>query len=242
MPAELSAHELVGQLRTVGRRPAKRLVERILAYGAAARAPLLDLATDIQALYTNEPACWGPIHALRLLGEQPDPAIIAPLLGVLPVHLRYERDHAPELWAGEVLDVLSLCGPAAIPTLWQLADDEAQSQRTRGAAIQTMILIAATSASASADLRADLEAGARARLEQTQDRAIAAFLISLLANLGAAAAYQEIMAAYRAGRVDTTIFAAADARQMLFGQNRPEYELPQSFWERYEMHGPFANA
>jgi hypothetical protein len=232
------ANELVQQLRRAGMRPSERLVGRILACGAAAREPLLQLATDTQTLYAAEPACWGPIHALRLLGELPDIAIIPPLLSTLPIEVRHEDDQAPEIWAGEVLDILASCGAEAVPLLWEWADDTAHSERSRASAAHTLSYIAARFD----ETYSPIVTEARTRLEharQQQDRQATTFLVHLLAGLGVQDAYQAVMAAYREGQVDTKMLPASTARQLLLSQGTRDALVWLSLWERYDEYGPF---
>jgi hypothetical protein len=238
MSEATSAHELVQQLRRAGMRPSERLVGRILAHGAAAREPLLQLATDTQTLYAPEPACWGPIHGLRLLGELPDIAIIPPLLNALPIEIHNDQDQAPEIWASEVLDILTTCDAEAIPVLWDWADDETHSGRSRASAVHTLNYIAYHIE----ETYGPIVEEARARLEharQQQDRQVTTFLVYLLASLGVQSAYQEVMAAYREGQVDTTVLSASAARQLLLTQTALDALPRLSFWDRYNEYGPF---
>jgi hypothetical protein len=231
------ANELVQQLKRAGTRPPERLVGRILAHGAVAREPLLQLATDTQTLHAPEPACWGPIHALRLLGELPDMAMIAPLLDTLPIEIRDEQDQASEIWAGEVLDVIASCGPEAIPVLWNWADDETHSERSRASAVHTLSYIAGRFD----ETYNPIVEEARTRLEharQQQDRNAVTFLVYMIAGLGVQTAYHEVMAAYREGQVDTTVLPASAARQLLLNQGAQDAFTRLSFWERYDEYGP----
>jgi hypothetical protein len=85
----------------------------------------------------------------------------------------------------------------------------------------------------------DIVSTTRARLAQEQNPAMAAFLVIILALLGVDEAYQEVMTAYRARRIDVTIMSAADARKMLLEKAKPDDDIrPQSFWHRYELYGP----
>lgn len=238
MPAEKTVQELVGQLKQAGLRPSERLVERILSHGVDAREPLIALATETALLYEAEPLCWGPIHALRLLGEVPDAAMIEPLLRMTPVTIRDEDDQAPELWADDVLEIIARCGAVAIPHLWAWAADETHSYRSRGAALHAMAHVVYSAPEA----RDDVVQEARARLSQTEDMDMTTFLVYLLASLGIADAYQDVMAAYKAQRVDTQMIRASAARQLLLGKVNEEDFAQHTFWQLYDEYGPVAPA
>jgi hypothetical protein len=240
MTADVSVTSLVRQLNRVGLRPDERLTHQILDRGAAARNALLALATDIPALHAEMPACLGPLHALRLLGELPDPAIIEPLLACLPVPvIDSETDIPASLYASEVLQIIGRVGAVAVPALWALADDEAQAEPVRGAAINALVYVATYAP----DVRDAVIAQARDRLarEDLADIVIAGTVI-LLAELGDAPSYKAVMAAYRAGRADQRLMPAAVARQQLLGGGAQSRTcVNHSLWERYDSHGPTFN-
>lgn len=142
MTIETPVHNLIQQLRRIGRRPPEPLVERILKHGAAARAPLLDLATDVQLLEEEEPVCWSPLHALRLLGELPDTIIIKPLIRKLPITTYDEENDASGLWATEVLLIIGHCGAPAYPLLWNWVNTREHNQSSRGAALHALSHVA----------------------------------------------------------------------------------------------------
>lgn len=234
MALETSIHDLVQQLRRAGPRPSERLIERILAYGPSARGGLLTLATEKQTLHEPEPVCWGPVHALRLLMEMPDVTMIPPLLATIPVEVQAEGD-AGEYWASEVLDVIASCGPESIPLLWAYGDDTNYTERARGAAVHALVFVVYGAPEA----REIVTTEARTRLTTCTDPLMGAFLVNVLAQLGVAAAYAEVMAGYHAGRVNAEIIPAATARQLLLAA-KPAVPPRYTFWERYEFYGPFA--
>jgi hypothetical protein len=228
--------ELVRQLQHAGMRPPRHVVQRLLSRGDEAREPLIELATSTHKLYEPEPVCWGPLHALRLLGEIPHESMLAPLLSALPVEIRDEHDQATELWAAEVLDIASECGPDAIPLLWEWVSDDMHSQYSRGAALHTLVYIAYRWVTYYDPIAEE----ARARLRQQPDTTETTFLAFLLANLTIADAYNDIMAAYREKRIDATILPPSRARQMLLSGVEPaDYTSRFEFWERYDLDGPF---
>jgi hypothetical protein len=207
-----------------------------LSHGDDAREPLIELATSTHKLHEPEPGCWGPLHALRLLGEIPDISMLPPLLGALPVEIRDEHDQATELWAAEVLDIASECGPDAIPLLWEWVSDQSHGTYSRGSALHTLVYIAYRWI----DYCDPIVEEARARLRQQPDMTETTFLAFLLANLTVADAYNEVMTAYREKRIDTEILPAARARQMILSGVEPaDYTTRFEFWERYEFDGPF---
>jgi hypothetical protein len=227
--------DLVRQLRRAGLRPSEHLVQSILEYGDTARESLLELATDTLALQEDEPICWGPVHALRLLGEIPDESIIRPLLSRLPLHIAGQDDYPSQTWASEVLQIVGRCGAVAAPTLWSFADDTMQLLASRGAALHGLVYVATIAPG----LREDIITEARNRLAQETNPEMAAYLVLLLGELGVSAAYAEVMAAYREGRIDREIVPPADARQLLLGAGNPNLGcVEHPFWERYDLHGP----
>lgn len=245
---ETQIDSLVRQLYSAGLRPSDRLVNQILAAGAAARPALLGLATRTELLHEDEPECWAPLHALRLLGEQPDPTIIPALMAPLPIPVYFDEDEYGEviqdpaaagpdqLWSSDVLQIVGRCGAAGLPALAAWADDPAHNQRSRGAALHAMAFVATFDPPTRDAIVADL----RVRLAQSDDPQISASIVTALAELGAQEAYSEVMAAYRERRVDPQVIAAGSARQMLLGGGH--YGLAcvrHPFWERYEEHGPF---
>lgn len=235
MPVDTPVADLVRQLSRVGLRPDERLVKRIVEQGAAAREALLELATDIAALHADLPVALGPLHALRLLGELPDVMMIAPLLAALPVPVLNEEDVPARLYATEVLQIIGRVGEPAMEALWAYADDEANAELTRAAAISGLAYVA-TYAPATRDA---ILAEARRRLELEQPRAITTGVVTLIAELGDAVSYKAVMEAYRAGRVDKDQAPAAAARQFLLSGGRKDLTcVSHPLAERYDHHGP----
>lgn len=235
MPIDIPVAELVRQLSRVGLRPDDRLVERILERGPAVRTELLGLATDIEALHSEYPADLGPVHALRLLGELPAVELIAPLLGALPVPVFDEEDVPARLYATEILQIIGRVGEPAVLALWAYADDEANPEQSRAAAISALAYVATYTPAVHASVIAE----GRRRLALDLSVPIMTGVVTLLAELGDAASYQAVMAAYRAGRVDKEHAPAAAARQFLLGGGREDLScVNHPFGERYDHHGP----
>lgn len=235
MPIDTPAAELVRQLSRVGLRPEERLVRRIVEHGAEGRAALLELATDIAAIHEELPGSLGPLHALRLLGELPDPAMIIPLLDGLPIPVINEQDVPARLYATEVLQIIGRVGAPAVPVLWAYGDDEARKPMARAAAVSGLSFVA-TFAPATRD---EIVAEARRRLELGGPGPIIGGVVTVLTELGDAASYKPVMAAYREGRVDQEQVPAAMARQFILGGGRRDLTcVNHPLFERYDHHGP----
>src|SRR6266508_3383025 len=186
MPLDLAISDEVKQLRRAGLRPNERLAQHILHVGAAAVGPLLGLALETDLLHTDEPECYAPIHALRLLGELHSVEIIAPLM-----------------WADEASQMIGRLGAAAVEPLWAIVDDATWDTVGRGVA-----LMALTYATVIApEIRASVVDGVLERLSRSDDNRMTAHLVSALASLGVGSAYKQVMDLYRQGRVDQEIIA-----------------------------------
>ena len=237
MSFDTPMHDLVRQLRRAGLRPPERLVERILAAGQGARGALLELALDQAALLEDEPVCWGPIDALRVLCKLHDATLVEPLLGQFPVPIEYDQQPAPVMWTTDASQILGHIGAPVVDALWTWFDDAEHSLASRSAAADAL----AYATVAEPALREQVIAGMRQRLAETEDRVVAAFCVGALARMGVAESYPDVMAAYRAGRVETDIIAAGDARQLLLSKGTPNLAcVNHTLWERYNQHGPFA--
>jgi hypothetical protein len=237
MPVETPVSSLVRQLSQAGIRPDERLARHILDGGDAARAALITLATNIPALHEEVPACLGPLHALRLLGELPDLSIIEPLLACLPIPvIDHETDIAASMYASEVLQIIGRVGAPAVAALWALADDESKPDQVRGAAINALVYVATYAP----DVRDEVLAEARGRLvREDLSSVVISGTVTLLAELGDAPSYKDVMAAYRAGRADQRRMPAAVARQQILGGGiQSRTCVNHSLWERYDAHGP----
>ncbi len=236
MPIDTPARDLVRQLSRVGLRPDERLVKRIVEHGAEARAALLELATDTEALHGDLPATLGPLHALRLLGELPDGSMIAPLLSQLPIQIYGDEDVPARLYATEILQIIGRVGAPAVPLLWAYADDEANGAAPRSAAVNALAYVATFAP----ETRDEIIAEARRRLESTEDSDELTGVVTLLSELGDAESYKPIMAAYRAGKVHKERAPAAAARQFLLGGGRRDLTcVNHPLFERYDHHGPY---
>lgn len=237
MTIDLTVGEEVKHLRRAGLRPTERQVRDILRAGAAAFRPLLALATDTELLHAEAPECYGPIHALRLLGEMPSVDMIEPLLSPLPITRNYADEQLPQLWLSELPQIIGRIGAAAVEPLWAIADDE-----ERGIPARTVALVALGYVTVVApDTRDAVIAGLRDRLSTSDDPTINAYIVTALGDLGVEDAYADIMQLYRAGKINQHIVPPGTARQMLLSKRDTRLNCAKHpLWERYDQHGPFA--
>lgn len=236
MLIEFGVKDKIHQLEREGMRPNDRLLTTIIRAGAAAYPALLELASNTDLLHADEPTCFGPIHALRLLGEVGQIEMIKPLLSLLPLEIEYEDEKLPQLWAEELPQLVARLGTPAIEPLWALADDASNHVATRGSALLTLGYITALEP----DTREPIVAGLRERLAAADNPKLAGQIVTALANMGVKEAYSEVMAHYRAGKIDQAIIPAGAARQLLLSESTKrlacaKHPLP----ERYDQHGPF---
>ncbi len=227
---------LVAQLSRVGLRPEQRLVDQILAYGPAARTELLHLATNLEALHTALPTALGPLHALRLLGELPDVALIMPLLSGLPVEIYGDEDVPARLYGTELLQIIGRIGAPAIPALLAVAHDTTASDAMRSAAVNALAFVAAYAP----ETREEVLGIARGLLADLSATILATAAAATLADLGDRESYRPIMDAYRNKQLDQERAPAATVRQFLLSGGRQDLScVKHPLGERYDHHGPF---
>jgi hypothetical protein len=235
MLLELGVAEKVKQLRREGLRPSEPLVRSIVRAGAAAVAPLLALATDTDLLHVQPPDCYAPLHALRIAGELDSIEIVEPLLRQFPVSLNYDGEELPETWISEAAQIIGHLGAPAIEPLWRIVDDEAWNIAGRSGALTALGYVTAVAP----EIRDEIVAGLRERMGRS-DKILASYLAIALANLGVSDLYPELMAMYRAGKLDQEILPAAAARQLLLSDSAKRLACAKHpLWERYDQHGPF---
>lgn len=237
MQLDFAIGDKVKQLRREGLRPSEKLATQITRAGDAAAGTLLALATDTELLHEDAPECYAPIHALRLLGEVAAAEIIQPLLREFPVELDYEDERLPQLWAEEVPQIIGHLGAPAAEPLWAIADDPDWAPAARNSALTALTYVTA----AAPETYDAIVAGLRERLAAA-DRTYASYLATALANLGVKDMYPEVLALYRAGKIDQEILPAGAARQLLLSDSAKRLACAKHpLWERYDQHGPFAN-
>lgn len=229
---------LVRSLRSVGLRPDDRLVEQMLGRGDEAVAPLLELALDTERLGGEEPGSLGPVHALRLLGELRPLHMAEPLLRALPLPVEMQTAQALYLWQQEMPQIVARLGADVLPTLLAIIDDEAADAEQRGAAVETLGYLHATTP----ELRSELADLLRMRWATITDPTVRGYMVEALGELGAKDMYAPVMAAYREGTVDREVMTAAEARQLLLGGNKDSRTscANHTLAERYEQHGPYS--
>ncbi len=236
MLIDLRVSEYVRQLKKAGLRPAERLTQQILRAEGAAFAPLLELALETELLHGNEPECFAPLHALRLLAEVRDTRMIDPVLNTLPIPLHYEGEQLPNSWAAEALQLIGSLGEPAIGRLLEIADDPDAIQQRRAVALLSLAYVTAVAPEARDLIVAEL----RDRLATSNDPIIRAHLVVALGQIGASEAYPEVMALYRQKLIDQEITPAGQARQLLLTKDEKRLACARhSLWERYDQHGPF---
>ncbi|HWQ14829.1 MAG TPA: hypothetical protein VNL77_18665 [Roseiflexaceae bacterium] len=240
MTVDLAALDYVRQLRRTGLRPGEKLAQHILRAGEAAVGPLIELACDTALLEAEAPECYGPLHALRLLGELRPARMVEPLVrAYAPDPADHDPPLARSMWEGELPQILGRLGEQAVAALWSVVDDPAYTMDQRAVALTGL----AYATAAAPELRGQVVAGLRERLAASEDTTLSGHLIAALANLGAAEAYQEVMARFRAGQVDLAVANAAQARQLLLTPNPGRLRCANHpLWERYDEHGPFPEA
>ncbi len=238
MNPDLSAPELVRQLRRVGLRPSRRLIEGIVDRGAEAVGPLLELALDVEALMDAEPGSLGPLHALRILGELRPVEAAEPILRQLPLPVVEQPPQAGFLWAQEAPQIVATFGAEVLPVVLRIVDDMDAAPLQRGAAVATLGFLATTTP----ELREQIIAELRERLRQEPDATAKGYVVATLAQLKARDAYSEIMELYRSKMVDKSVMPAANARQLLLGtQEQSQLDCAlHTLDERYEQHGPYS--
>lgn len=238
MTIDVTISEDVKHLRRAGLRPSERLVRDILRAGGAARGPLLALATDTEQLHEDAPVCYGPIHALRLLGEMPSTDMIEPLLRTLPITRNYADEQLPQLWLSELPQIIGRVGAPAVAPLWAIADDEAWGIPARTVALVSLGYVSVVAP----ETRDAVVAGMRERLASSDDPTINAYIVTALGDMGVQDMYPQVMQLYRDGKISKRIVPPGTARQMLLTRRDTRLNCAKHpLWERYEQHGPFEN-
>lgn len=234
MTLDLTITEDVKQLRRAGPRPSERLVRAILRAGDAAYRPLLELSSDVEQLHEDAPACYGPIHALRLLGEMPRVEMIEPLLQLLPISHDYVDELLPEMWLNDITQMIARIGAPAVEPLWAIADDEEHGIPARTAALIALGYVA----DVTPETRDEIVVGLRERLSASDNPMINAYIITALSELRVPEVYPEVMQLYRAGKVSQDVIAAGTARQLLLTERAAKKSCANHpIWERYDQHG-----
>lgn len=234
-----SLEQALQELHRAGLRPTDRQIQEIRESGAEAVPALLALAGDMTLLAGPEPAALAPVHALRLLAEQPtiNAAIVEQLLGVLPLSDPTPDAQASFVWRQDLPMILGRAGRETFEVAATILRDADAPPDRRAAAAETITYATAIDDS----LRPEVIELLRESLTAATDPYVAGYLVDGLANLGAADAYADVMSAYRRSAVDKSIVSAADARRRLLGRTATAGLncVSHTLEERYVQHGPF---
>jgi hypothetical protein len=233
----VEARELVAQLGRIGHELPDKLGSRILAHGVAALEPLLEMATDISAAESGPPRCYGPIHALRLLGELKDTGSIVHLLLAYPMDTEPDpevsRGSIPDTWDRELPQIIGSYGAAAAPHLWEFADDSGNPIEQRSVAMISL----AYSTVVAPELREEVVSGLHERMLAAEDPQTAAYILMALANLQVPEFYKEVMELYKTQRIDRELMSPGMTRQMLLQKNPKLLDCAKhTLEERYDQH------
>ncbi len=227
----------IQRLEKAGLRPDDGLVEAILGLGDDAYTPLLELATDVDMLHDDAPACYAPIHALRLLGEHPRIEMIRPLLSLLPIELAGDEDYVTQNWAEEIPQMIGKLGRGAVAPLWAIVDEATLPLAQRTAALISLGYTTAVDAT----LRDEIAAELQRRLDADEGPTMNAYIVVAMSDLGMSEVYPQVMQLYRQNRLDREMVPPGAARQLLLSSNNKRIAcVNHPLWERYEQHGPFA--
>lgn len=234
-----SLEQAIQALRRAGLRPTDRQIQDIRESGSESVPALLALAGDTALLAGPEPAALAPLHALRLLAEQPviDAAVVEQLLGALPLADPAPGAQASFVWRQDLPMILGRAGRGTFDVAAAILRDSEAAPDRRAAAAETITYATAIDES----LRAEVVTLLRECLSSEADPYVGGYLVDALANLGAADAYAEVMSAYRRNVVDKSIVSAADARRRLLSRSATSGLncVSHTLEERYVQHGPF---
>ena len=232
-------HHVVSQLRRAGLRPSDRQWEIVKEAGALAVPALLDLALDVSALAGPEPAAYGPVHALRLLGDlpAPDPPSIERLLRAPALPPLEPGAQPPYLWYQDLPQMVGRWGRAGFAAARRVMLDEGAEGEQRAIAAEAI----GNAVAIDGDLREEAISVLLERLDSESDPYVVGHVVETLAHLHAFSAYNRVLAAYKRGGVDKTVIAAAEARRLLLTTGpSPRFAcVHHPLAERYDKHGPF---
>jgi hypothetical protein len=232
--------QILTGLRRAGLRPTDRQWEAALEVGPSMIPALVELASDLSTLIGAEPGAFGPVHALRLLGEMNplDEEVIERLLRTLPLPDPPATAHAPFVWRQDLPQILGGAGLNATRVAQRLLVDTSLAPDVRAAAAETMSYAVIIDEA----LRDEVTTTLRERLVTETDPYVLAYVIDTLGYLGVSDAYADVMAAFKRGGVDRNVTKAADVRpRLLSGRLDPRLEcVRHTLTERYAQHGPYS--
>lgn len=197
---------------------------------------LIRMATDheIHSIEPKEgeeedPEFWGPIHAMRALGQLHAEAAIEPLIQLLTVQ-------AGDEWMQEELRfVFGLIGPAAIPALAAYLADTSHELYPRGYAAHGLEEIG----NWHPESRSEAIAALSKQLEsfEENDYELNGFLISGLSRLKAVEALPLIERAFAADRVDEFVSNLDGVLVELGLKEREEIQIQDPLAQLFERRG-----
>jgi tetratricopeptide (TPR) repeat protein len=145
----------------------------------------------------EEPQCWAPMHACRLLGELEAESAVRPLLDLL-----LEQGGDPR-WTYELPEVISRIGEPAVPELLKFLRDFPDNTAASGTAIESLGMLAAQHPAVRPSLIEVLEREL-ARHEE-KDNVLNGVLVTASIDARAVELIPAIRAAFEAGTVDEVI-------------------------------------
>ncbi len=192
---------LLAALRQTGQEPDAALLQRVKAFGTAAIAPLIRMATDEGLHFADgeSPEVWAPLHAIRLLGELEAAEAVGPLL---PLFSWTEDDWLPLA----LPEAFGRIGKPALMPLRILLADHAQDSIARSLAGSGLKEIAARHP----DLRTVVLDALTAQLDAAEpatpdEEVVNGFIVGELLDLDAREALPAIERAFEGHRVDVSI-------------------------------------
>jgi hypothetical protein len=173
---------------------------------ASGRLPMeAEAAGDDDLAADDVPAGdWAPVHAWRALGELRAAEAVGPLIALFPRAAEVDDEWAME----ELPKALALIGEPALAPLAELLDDRGAPEYARSSAGLAVARIAQRHG-ALRDRCVSLLAGALDR-GKGDSAGVNGLLVAHLLELRAREAADVILAAYAAGRVDSSIAGDAD--------------------------------
>lgn len=167
----------------------------------------------------NDLSFWGPVHAVRALGQLRAQEAIEPLLPL------FDGSRDDEFMAEDLTKVYGMIGPASIPALVRYLGDTSRDANSRGYVADALQEIGTSYTEA----RSESIAALAHQLEsfEENDYDLNAILISNLMQLKAVEAAPVIEQAFAADRVEEFITGDWDYVQVRLGLKEPE-EVPQS--------------
>jgi Protein of unknown function (DUF1186) len=193
---------------------------------------LIRMAVDADLNFADSDSAevWAPIHAWRALGVLRAEAAIPTLVGIQAAQT---LDDFNDWVTEEMPEILAMIGPAAIPELTRLLEDEEASEYAREDAARSLVEIVGRHA----EERAGVVATLARLLERAEwhERGMNGSLVSCLIDLEAEESAEVIERAYAGGFVDDSICGTwHDVWYELDLEGEPP---PQT--ERLDLLGPF---